>query len=37
MHDVVGWDLDYVMNWSLRKDLMLLVETFLFAIRRRNV
>ena len=37
MHDVVGWDLDYVMNWSLRKDLWLLAETFLFALRRRNI
>ncbi len=37
MHDVVGWDLDYVMNWSLRKDIMLLAETFLFALRRRNI
>jgi lipopolysaccharide/colanic/teichoic acid biosynthesis glycosyltransferase len=36
IHEAIGYDLNYVENWSLRLDLRILFETLAFCIRARN-
>ncbi len=36
IHEAIEWDLRYVERWSLRMDVRIILETFLFALRARN-
>jgi lipopolysaccharide/colanic/teichoic acid biosynthesis glycosyltransferase len=36
IHEAIEWDLDYVENWSIALDLVILRETLFFAVRGLN-